>query len=85
YASHYGRMAQRKAAQARYMASQREQLEREVQRRTAELTDLAVHLQRAREDERASLARELHDELGALLTTAKMDLTALRMELRNTA
>ncbi|MFZ5521059.1 MAG: CHASE3 domain-containing protein [Pseudomonadota bacterium] len=85
YASHYGRLAQRKAAQARYMATQRQQLEGEVQRRTAELTDLAVHLQRAREDERASLARELHDELGALLTTAKMDLTALRMELRNSA
>lgn len=85
YASHYGRLAQRKAAQARYMASQRLQLEREVERRTAELNDLAAHLQRAREDERASLARELHDELGALLTTAKMDLSALRMELKQSA
>lgn len=38
----------------------------------ARLTDLATHLQLMREQER----RELHDELGALLTRAKLDASA---------
>lgn len=37
----------------------------------------ALHLQRARDEERAALARELHDELGALLTAARLDLAWL--------
>ena len=44
-----------------------------VQERTAELSDLASYLTNAREVEKARLARELHDELGALLTAAKME------------
>ena len=47
-------------------------------RRTDELTELARHMQSAREDERARLARELHDELGALLTSAKLDAARLK-------
>ena len=50
-------------------------------RRTAELTDLARHLQTVREDERGFLARELHDELGGLLTAAKLDVARLRKRL----
>lgn len=42
---------------------------------------LAQHLQAAREDERARLARELHDELGALLTSAKLDAARLKSRL----
>ncbi len=48
-------------------------LESTVSQRTRELSDLASYLTDAREAERARLARELHDELGALLTAAKMD------------
>lgn len=40
--------------------------------------DLSAHLQRIRAEERAALAQELHDELGALLLAAKLDLAALR-------
>jgi signal transduction histidine kinase len=40
--------------------------------------DLSAHLQRIRAEERASLAQELHDELGALLLAAKLDLAALK-------
>lgn len=58
--------------------AERDHLEREVARRTAQLTELARHLQTAREDERNRLARELHDELGALLTAAKLDAARLR-------
>lgn len=57
---------------------ERDQLEFEVGRRTAELTALTHHLQTAREDERSRLARELHDELGALLTAAKLDAARLK-------
>jgi signal transduction histidine kinase len=63
---------------ARAVRAERDQLEREVRRRTAQLTELARHLQTAREDERHRLARELHDELGALLTAAKLDAARLR-------
>ena len=42
------------------------------------LPDLAHHLQRAREDERGRLARALHDELGALLTAAKLDAAVIK-------
>ena len=58
--------------------AERDQLGAEVKRRTAELTELSRHLVTAREDERSHLARELHDELGALLTTAKLDTARIR-------
>lgn len=63
------------------MQAERDRLEAEVERRTAELTELARHLQTAREDERARLARDLHDELGALLTTAKLDVARIKPRL----
>ena len=53
----------------------------EVLQRTRQLTELTHHLQTAREDERARLARDLHDELGALLTSAKLDTARLRSRL----
>jgi signal transduction histidine kinase len=67
------------------LAQERDRLDREVVRRTAELTELARHLQTVREDERAHLARELHDELGALLTAAKLDVARIRRMTRTTA
>ena len=51
--------------------------------RTANLAELATHLQNVREDERGHLARELHDELGALLTAAKLDVARLKSRLGN--
>jgi signal transduction histidine kinase len=65
--------------------AERDRLEREVELRTADLTELARHLQTAREDERARLARELHDELGALLTAAKLDVARIRPKLLQAA
>lgn len=55
------------------LEAENERLEREVQVRTAELNNLATYLTAVREKEKLSLARELHDELGALLTAAKLD------------
>ncbi|MFT4191260.1 MAG: CHASE3 domain-containing protein [Comamonas sp.] len=64
--------------QQRLLQRERDQLEEQVRRRTSRLAQLATYLQNVREDERARLARELHDELGALLTAAKLDVTRLR-------
>ena len=60
---------------------ERDQLDFQVRERTASLTELATHLQNVREDERGHLARELHDELGALLTAAKLDVARLKSRL----
>ncbi|MEP6872907.1 MAG: CHASE3 domain-containing protein [Burkholderiales bacterium] len=67
--------------QRRVVQAERDQLELEVTERTDQLTELARHLQTAREDERNHLARELHDELGALLTAAKLDVARLKSRL----
>jgi signal transduction histidine kinase len=58
--------------------AERERLEEQVRRRTAQLTELAQHLQSVREDERALLALELHDELGGLLTVSKLEIARAR-------
>jgi signal transduction histidine kinase len=61
--------------------AERDRLEIEVAQRTAQLTELARHLQTAREDERNRLARNLHDELGSLLTSAKLDAARIKSRL----
>jgi protein-histidine pros-kinase len=55
------------------LEAENERLERDVRLRTKELTNLATYLTEIRESEKQHLARELHDELGALLTAAKLD------------
>jgi signal transduction histidine kinase len=61
--------------QTEELRRQKCRLEREVQERTRELVDLTTHLQSVSEREKASLARELHDELGGLLVGARMDIS----------
>ncbi len=70
------RIEQRNALQR-----ERDKLEQEVEHRTHELTLLATHLQSVREDERSRLARELHDELGGLLTAAKLEVARVKNRL----
>ena len=72
-------------AESSRVASERDRLETEVTARTAQLKELAQHLQTVQEDERYSLSRELHDELGALLTAAKLDVARLKSRLGATA
>ncbi|MBB1600688.1 CHASE3 domain-containing protein [Variovorax sp. UMC13] len=78
--------ALRSAGERQQEALQRERnaLETEVQDRTATLAELATHLQEVRETERGYLARELHDELGSLLTAAKLDVARLKSRLADT-
>ena len=67
--------------QQQMLQQERDLLERQVRERTATLAELATHLQQVREEERGHLARELHDELGALLTAAKLDVARLKSRL----
>jgi len=50
-------------------------------RQQAELREISARVLEAREEEKTQLARELHDELGQLLTAMKMDLAWLRERL----
>lgn len=43
--------------------------------------NLATYLQQMRDQERGDLARELHDELGSLLTGAKLEVASLKLRL----
>ena len=69
----------------RVVQADHDRLEIVVAERTAQLTELAKHFQTAREDERQRLARDLHDELGALLTSAKLDAARIKSRLAGTA
>ncbi len=75
------RLTTEREDRAKELMGERNRLEAEVNRRTRELTEIAKHLQTAREDERGRLARELHDELGGLLTAAKLDVARMRKRL----
>lgn len=53
----------------------------ERRRADKQLRDLSSHLQTVREEEKASMAREIHDNLGGTLTALKMDVYWLADEL----
>ncbi|ODP33719.1 CHASE3 domain-containing protein [Pandoraea sp. ISTKB] len=62
---------------------QQAHLDRLVRERTEQLDELATHLQNVSEDEKTRLSRELHDELGAILTACKMDVTWVHHKVRS--
>src|ERR1700741_5026338 len=64
--------------QQQQAASIAPEIDRLVESRTRELSALSSHLQNLAEKEKSELARTLHDELGGLLTAAKMDLSWLQ-------
>jgi len=70
--------------QQRLVQAERDRLETEVGERTAQLVELAQHIQSAREDERSRLARNLHDDLGSLLTSAKLDAARIKSRISST-
>lgn len=62
--------------------SERKQIEIDLLNSRAEFRRLAGHLQSVREEERKHIAREIHDELGQLLTALKIDLSWIQTRLR---
>ena len=54
--------------------TQRKHVENELNNYQEQLRNLNIHTEQVRENERVRIARELHDELGQLLTVLKMDL-----------
>ncbi len=57
--------------------TERVRRQQELQRSHERLRELAQHINSAREVERSRLSREVHDVLGGMLTSAKMDLSRI--------
>src|SRR3954465_13220946 len=66
------------------LLDQKRMLEEEVRDRTAELSALSSNLQHVQEVEKSELARELHDEMGSILVSAKMDVSWAISRIRQT-
>lgn len=58
--------------------SARQQVHAQLARSFSQLRELSSALQTIREEERKHIARELHDDLGQLLATLRVDLTLVR-------
>jgi len=58
--------------------SEPKRVEQELRRSREELRNLSAHIQSAREEERALIAREIHDELGQVLSKLKLDIAWLK-------
>jgi PAS domain S-box-containing protein len=63
--------------------SQREDAERKIKDTSERLRKLALHLQNIREEERTSIAREIHDELGQMLTYLKIQINLVGKKLND--
>ncbi|TDY23385.1 signal transduction histidine kinase [Paraburkholderia sp. BL6665CI2N2] len=73
----------RQARVQRQLITQQESLDQLVNERTRQLEALGWHLQAVSENEKTQLARELHDELGAILTASKMDVAWANRKLKD--
>jgi len=58
-------------------------VENELRRSREELRSLSAHLESTREEERGRIAREIHDELGQILSKLKLDIAWMKKRLSN--
>jgi two-component system sensor kinase len=65
--------------------TERVRAERAQRQAREELRELSANLQKIREDEKARIARELHDDLGQQLTALKMDIASVEQALSESA
>lgn len=63
--------------------TERKQAEEKLRRTSKLLRELATHLQSVREEERTMIAREIHDELGQVLTALKIQVSLLANKLNH--
>jgi signal transduction histidine kinase len=70
------RIAEREEA----LQKSRQDLESQVEQRTATLRQLSAHLMGVQDDERRKIARELHDSVGQYLVALKMNLARITSE-----
>uniref|UniRef100_A0A831XL92 PAS domain-containing sensor histidine kinase n=1 Tax=Geobacter metallireducens TaxID=28232 RepID=A0A831XL92_GEOME len=61
----------------------RKQAENELRASRERLRSLSNHLQRAREEERRAVSREIHDELGQVLASVQLEVSSLADEYRD--
>jgi len=65
-----------------YDVTPQKRAEEELVQSREELRDLASHLTRVREQERESIARDIHDDVGSTLNAVKFDVAWLKGQLR---
>ena len=63
--------------------TERKQAEEKLKKSSIILRNLASHLQSVREEERGLIAREIHDELGQVLTVLKIQISLLSNKLKS--
>lgn len=63
--------------------TERKSVEEKLRKTGLRLRNLASHLQTIREEERTTIAREIHDELGQVLTVLKIQITLLSNKLKD--
>ena len=73
------RMAEERRAKRAAQDAERKALE-ELRESRERLSALAAHMEASKEAERAEIAREIHDEMGGLLTGLKADMAWLRKQ-----
>ncbi|TAL48642.1 MAG: PAS domain S-box protein [Chitinophagaceae bacterium] len=61
--------------------TERKKAEKQIIETSEQLRRLSAHLQEIREEERITIAREIHDELGQQLTVLKMDISWLNKKI----
>ena len=62
--------------------TERKRAEEDLNDSYQQIRRLTAYLQKVREDERANIAREIHDELGQQLTVMKMDITWMKKKVK---
>lgn len=80
--AHIARNVLRREVAETQLRAANETLEGKVAARTAQLSHLSRYLLQLAETEKAALARELHDELGANLTAINLDVTSVATRLQ---